>query len=107
MAMKSIIDEALSRGKKIKEELVSEVLNAQVLNQMFQSDVFVRAVTTVIKTKEDVSRAIRSNVQHMFDVMDIPTRSDLKKIESKLSALEKNLEKSKRTIAIKTLKKTR
>ncbi len=103
MNLKDFLDEAFVRGKKVKEEVLAEVIQSKTLNQMFSNDVFVNAVTKVIKTKEDVSRVLRKNFHNMFEMMDIPTRNDLQRLENKLEHLEKSLDRAtKRTVSLKS-----
>ena len=105
MNLKDLLDEALTKGEFLKEEITSEILRSRFLADLAKSDLFGKAVSTVIKTKEEVARIIRDNVKHVLAIMDVPTRQDLTEIKRKLDHLEKTVDKvGKRAITVKSLK---
>jgi hypothetical protein len=104
MDIKSIFDEALSRGEKIKSEVVGEILNSKTFQDIISNKNFIKAVSTVIQTKDEVKRAISSQVKHIFQVMDVPSKDELLNVAKKLSHMEKVIEKIGRSrIAVSIL----
>ena len=106
MTFKDFFDEALVKGEHIKDEILSELTKSKFLNELLKSDHFAKAVSSVIRTKHEVAKSIRKNVQAMFQVMAVPTKADLNSLEHKLDNLEKTLDKvAKRVITVRSLKK--
>lgn len=106
MSLKHFLDEAFVKGKNIKEELLSDILSSRVLSEMFNNEMFVKAVSRVVQTKEEVSRVIRKNVKSVFELMDVPSRTDLFTLQRKIDHLEKLVDRvGKRAITVKSLKK--
>lgn len=105
MNLKLLLGEALHKGENIKDELAKEVLNSKVLKEFLDSDLFVKAVSTAMKTKDELARVIRHNVKNAMQVMDIPSRQDLSSLERKLDQLEKTVDRvGKRAITVKSIK---
>lgn len=106
MNFKEFFDEALIKGEHIKDEILSELMKSKLLNEMIESDHFARAVSTVIRTKDEVAKSIRRNVQAVFQIMAVPTKDDLHRLERKLDTLDKSLDRvAKKVITVKSLKK--
>lgn len=106
MEWKSLINEALVKGGSLKEVLAGEVLNSRAVKELLQSDLFARAVTSVLRTKEDVKRAIRQNAKVVLELMDVPSRGDMVQLERQVERLEKNLDRvGKRAITVKSLRR--
>ena len=104
MNLKSFLEDAFVKGENLKDELASELLNSKVLKEFLNSDIFAKAITTAIKTKDELTRVIRHNVKSAMQVMDIPSRQDLSSIERKLDQLEKVVDRvGKKTITVKSL----
>ncbi len=108
MSIKAFIDEALVKGEAIKGEIADEILRSKVLQDLVSSDVFAKAVSTVLKTKEEVSRVLKHNVTSILQMMDIPSRYEIKSLERKVDMLEKTVDRAgRKSIAVKTLKSTK
>jgi hypothetical protein len=105
MTLKNLLNEALSRGENLKDELVDEVLKSKVLQEIVQSDLFAKAVSTVLKTKDEVAKVIRQNVKNVLKVMDVPSRNDIVNLSHKLDHLEKMVDRAgKKAITVKSLR---
>ena len=106
MNFKEFFDEALIKGEHIKDEILSELMKSKLLHEMLQSDHFARAVSTVIRTKDEVARSIQRNVKAVFQMMAVPTKDELAHLEHKLDTLEKSLDRvAKKMITVKSLNK--
>lgn len=104
MDIKSIFDEAISRGEKFKSEVVGEILNSKTFQDIISNKNFIKAVSTVIQTKDEVKRVISSQVKHLFQAMDVPSKDELLNVAKKLSHMEKVIEKIGRSrIAVSIL----
>lgn len=106
MTLKDFFDEALVKGESLKAELLSEIARSRLLRDFSQSDIFARAVSTVVKTKDEVSRFIRENVKTVMSVMDVPSRHELETLQRRLDQLDRTVEKvGKKAITIRSLKR--
>lgn len=80
MLFKEIFEEALSRGMGLAAQL--------------------------FKAKDEVSQAVKKNMKHIFDLMDVPSRNDLTRLEHKIDHLEKIIDRvGKKAITVKSLRK--
>ncbi|MDO8518803.1 MAG: phasin family protein [Deltaproteobacteria bacterium] len=105
MELKDLLKEALSKGETLKDEIATELLNSRVFAELAKSDIFAKAISTVLRTKDEVTRILRDNVKHVLELMDVPTRSDLADLKRKLDSLEKTVDKvGKKAITVKSLK---
>lgn len=105
MNLKLLLEDALAKGENLKDELANELLNSKVLKDFLSSDLFAKAVSTAIKTKDELTRVVRQNVKHAMQVMDIPSRQDLSSLERKLDQLEKVVDRvGKKAITVKSIK---
>jgi len=108
MPFKHFLEEALHRGENLKDEIVTELLNGRFFKDFIQSDGFAKAVSTVVKTKEEISRVIRDNVKNVLNIMDIPSRNDVRDLNRKVSELEYMVDHlGKKRIPVKILKKSK
>ncbi len=106
MDLKNFLDEAFNKGKNIKEEIVNEIFSSKMLSEVVNNDLFVKAVSKAIETKEEVTRVLRHNIQTVFKVMDVPSRSDLENLNRKIDHLEKSIDKvGKRSLTATSLRK--
>lgn len=104
--LREFIDEALSRGETLKEEISAEILKSKVLADLAKSELFAKAVSTVIKTKDEVAKIIKQNVKTVLQIMDVPSRNDLAVLKNKLDRLEKVVDKAgKKAITVRSLNK--
>lgn len=105
MNWKQLLERALVKGENLKDEVADEILKSKVFKDFTKSDIFGKAVTSAIKTKEDVTKAVRDNIKNVLKMMDIPTRNDVTRIEKKISSLEDKVSSTKKAVAKKTTKK--
>lgn len=106
MDFRNFVNQALVKGENLKDEITEEILKSPVFKEFARSDLFERAVSTVVKTKDDVARSIRQNVKTVLKLMDIPSRNDVNSLERKLAHIAKELDRvGRRTITVKSLKK--
>lgn len=106
MTIRNLFDEAYVKGRHLKEEILSDMLNSRMLSEMVNNEFFAKALARVIQTKEEVTRAVRRNVQTVFHLMDVPQRHELSQLQRKLEHLEKAVDRvGKRAITIKSLRK--
>lgn len=105
MNLKDLLDQALTKGEILKEEIASEILSSRFFSDLVKNELFAKAISTVLKTKEEVARVLRDNVKHVLDIMDVPSQSDLADLKRKLEHLEKTVDKvGKKRIMVKSLK---
>lgn len=104
MNIKSFLDEAVQRGGRFKSEVVSELLSSKALQDIVTNKKFVRAISTVIQTKDEVKRVIQTQVKNLFHAMDVPSKEELLNVAKKLGQMEKLVERIGRSkIAVRFL----
>lgn len=54
---------------------------------------FLEVLTKVLRTKDEVTRVIRKNVQEVLRIMNIPSQKDLLKYAARVRNLEKELDR--------------
>lgn len=89
MYFKSLLGEALDKGEKIGSEVVEELMKSKTIHDFVTSKNFATTVAKLIETKDEIKRVIGNQVSAIFDLMDLPTRNEIKRIASKVGSLEK------------------
>jgi|GEM_PF-2149014 hypothetical protein len=108
MNLKAILDEAKTRGEKLKNEVVAELLKSRTLSEIVSNKHFITALTRVIQTKDEVKKTLNTQIKAILDVMDVPSKEDILGIAGKLGSLEKIIDKvGRKTIGINILPKFR
>lgn len=104
MNIKTLLDEAMERGEKIKAEVVSEILKSKTLHELVSNQGFITAVSRIIETKDEVKRVIGRQVKSVFHLMDVPTKEDVKRLGVQLTKLEKAVDDiGRKRMQVKTL----
>lgn len=107
MKFKSILDEALDRGERFKKDLLNELFNSKTVHDLVSNAHFISAITRVIETKDEIAKALYKQVKNIFEMMDVPTKAELRKLGVDIGKAEKALEQmGRKAIAIKVLQKT-
>ncbi len=107
MKFKSILDEALDRGERFKKDLLSELFNSKTVHDLVSNAHFITAITRVIETKDEIAKVLYKQVKNIFDMMDVPTKAELRKLGVDIVKAEKALEQmGRKAIAIKVLQKS-
>lgn len=107
MKLKSFFDDAIDRGEKLKSNLVNELFNSKTVQDLVSNSHFVNAVSRIIETKDEITRVIGKQVKNVFEMMDVPTRDELKRLGLDIGRIEKIIDKVGRNqIAVKVLSKT-
>lgn len=94
MYLKDILDEMKARGEKIKEEVLDEVVKSKTLNKIVSNKNFIRAVSTMIATKDEVQKTLNKQVKNLIKTMEVATQRDLTQLLKQLSKMESELKKS-------------
>lgn len=104
MNLKTLLDEVIERGEKIKDEVLAEIVKSKKIKEIVSNQHFLHALTRVISTKDEVKRVLNKQVKTVFDLMDVPTQMELKNIASKLRKLEAFIDKlGSHKISVKAL----
>ena len=88
MYFQSLLNEAFDKGERIGSEVVDELMKSKTIHDFVTSKSFVHAVTMLIDTKDEIKRVIGKQVTSIIDMMDVPTRKEIKRLVSKLGNLE-------------------
>ena len=94
MKLKALLDEALQKGEKVKEDLLVEIVNSKLFNELLKNEKFIHAVTAVVQTKEEVSKILHQRIKQVFHLMDIPTRKEVEDMMSKLVRIEHQIDRA-------------
>lgn len=106
MTFNSFIEEALSRGETLRDEIRSELLRSKMVREIVNNEIFVKAVSKAVRTKDEVAQKLRQNVRTVLQLMDVPSRIDLERLGQKFDQLEKQINRiGKQTITVKSLHK--
>lgn len=92
MNLKDLLDEALSRGEKLKDEILEDIVKSKTLNRIVSNPNFASAVGRVIETTDEVKKVIQKQVKGLFEVMSVPTKHDFAKVGHKIAEMEKSIE---------------
>lgn len=88
MSLRSAMEEALQRGEKIKDQVLSEVLSSEALNQLMQNELFLKSLTKILTTKHEIQQAMKKNMKVIFQALKVPTRDEINSLERKFNRLE-------------------
>lgn len=106
MNIRQILEEALQKGEKIKQDVTAEILKNRLVHDLVSSDLVSMALSAVSSTRDGVTRVIRDNAKSVLRIMDLPSRNDLSSLQKKLDHLEKVVDRvGKKAITVKSLKK--
>lgn len=106
MNFKDLLDEALARGEKLKDEILEELVKSKTLNRLVSNPNFASAVGRVIETTDEVKKVIQKQVKGLFQVMNVPSRQDLARVGHKISEMERSIERmGSKKIPVKRLSK--
>lgn len=104
--LQKILKEVCLKAEKVKDEVVTDILKSRTLKQIVGNDNFIKALSYVIETKQEVQNAIGKQLKGLFKSMNVPNKKDLLGISKKLDEMEKAVEKfAARNLAIKSLAK--
>ncbi len=101
--LKEVINDALERGEKLKKDIVAQILKSATLNELINNRRFAETIAHVIRTKEEISRAVSRNVQDALKAMKIPSKQEISAYEKRVEKLEKQIENIGRKMMKKKL----
>lgn len=106
MDFKLLLDEVIDRGERIKKDVLDELFKSKTVHDLVTSKSFVAAVSKILETKDEVKKVIGKQVKHIFDVMDVPTKAELRKLGQQIGRLESEIGRvDRKRLAIKALQK--
>ena len=103
--LRQVIDDALSRGEKLKKDIIAEIISSATLRDLVNNKAFISTVAKVIQTKQEVSATLKQSVHEALKVMKIPSREAIQGYERKILSLEKHLDQLDRKLMVKSAKK--
>ena len=90
--LKEVIDDALARGEKLKEDIVAQILKTATLNELVKNRRFTDTIARVIRTKDEISKVVTRNVQDALKVMRIPSKQQIVVYEKRIEKLERQID---------------
>ena len=90
--LKEIIDDALTRGEKLKKDIVGQILKSATLNELVHNRRFAETVAKVIHTRDEIARTLQKNIHDALKAMKIPSRDQLNVYERRVQQLEKRID---------------
>lgn len=104
--LQQILKEVRLKADQVKNEVVTDILKSKTLNKIVSNNNFIKALSYVIETKQEVQDSIGQQFKSLFKSMNLPNKKDLAEIAKKLDEMEKSVEKfAARNLAIKSLAK--
>lgn len=104
--LREALEDALARGEKLRQDITKEILDSQVFTDLANNQHFVNAVARVIRSKVEVARSLQLRIKEILEVMNIPTRHQVRTYEQRVIGLEKTLDSITRNFAKRDAKKT-
>ncbi|MCB1214840.1 MAG: hypothetical protein KDK66_05120, partial [Deltaproteobacteria bacterium] len=81
MDIKGVMEEALERGEKFKEQLFVELVNSDVINKLLQNETFLKSLGKVLNAKYEFQRSLKANLKTILKTLDLPNNSEVKSME--------------------------
>ncbi len=103
MSLRTAMEEALQRGEKFKEQILTEVLSSQAVQDLFQNELFLKSLSRVLNTKYEIQKALKANMRTMLKVFNVPTREEVHSMERKIHRLETEIDGIHRKILTERL----
>lgn len=101
-----MLSEVWKNSESMRDEWIQELLSSQALHDVLSSDLFARAVTSALKTKQEVVKTLRTQVKNVLEIMQIPSRREVADLSRKIDALERAVHAvGKGSVKVSTLKK--
>lgn len=106
MGLRNAMEEAFHRGEKIKDQIISDVMHSQAVNDLLQNEVFLKSLTRVMNTKYELKKAFRTNLKSVLKLFNLPSRDEINVMERKLNRLENEIDGIQRKVLTSRLQKT-
>ena len=103
--LKDLLDEAMSRGDKIKDEVLNDLMKSKAVHQLVGNKHFIKALSQVLQTKDELQKTLNKQVHGVLKLMEIPTKKEINRLSREIASLEKKLAKKKAASKTKTTKK--
>ncbi len=103
--LKEIIEDALSRGDKLKKDIVGQILKSATLNELVHNRKFAQTIAKVIQTKTEISKSIHKNVHDALKLIKIPSQEQIHAYEKRVIQLERKIDSLGRRVFKSNLKK--
>lgn len=89
MYFKTLLNEITDKGEKILSDVTEELMKSKTIHRFVKSKDFALAVGKLIEMKDDIKRVAGNQISAIFDLMDLPTKNEIKRIAGKVGSLEK------------------
>src|SRR4029453_1642089 len=104
MSVQSFLDEAFERGEKIRSKFWEDLLASRIVNQLLKNERFLNAVVALLNAKSGLEKKIHRRLQSLLKRLQIPTRDDIRGMESKIHRLEGEVEAIQRKAMTQSLR---
>ncbi len=101
MWFQDVMTEALERGEKIKNQLVKGVLHSKTFEEIISNERVLKSVSKAFTTKHQIEKTLRSNLKKALKFIDIPSREDIRSMQTKINQLENEMDGIHRKIMTK------
>lgn len=89
MYFKTLLNEITDKGEKVLSEVAEELMKSKAIHDFVKSKDFALAVGRLIEMKDEIKRVAGNQISAIFDLMDLPTKNEIKRIASKVGSLER------------------
>lgn len=101
MWFQDVMTEALEKGEKIKNQLVKGVLHSKTFEEIISNERVLKSVSKAFTTKHQIEKTLRSNLKKALKFIDIPSREDIRSMQTKINQLENEMDGIHRKIMTK------
>jgi hypothetical protein len=105
MDLQCFLEEALQRGEHIKSKVLEDVFQNRLINRLLKNEKFLNTVVSLLNAKADFEKRIHRKVNALFKLFEIPTREEIRGMESKIHRLENEIETIHRKMLTRSLRR--
>ncbi len=104
MALQDLLTEALSRGEKIKDQMIKQILHSEILDKLLGNEKVLNSLLSVLNSRSKLEKFFEQQLNVLCKLFEVPSREELKGMEKQLHRLENEIEHIHRRILTHRLK---
>lgn len=93
MRWKQLLDDAFQKGERVKEDILVELVHSKLFSELVKNERFVQAVTSVIRTKDEIAKVLHKQINQVLSFIDMPTRDDVEAMNRRLTQLAHEIDR--------------
>lgn len=104
MALQDLLSEALTRGEKIKDQLIKQIVHSQLLDKLLGNEKVLNSLLSVLNSRSKFEKFFEQQLHVLCKLFEVPSREELKGMEKQLSRLENEIEHMHRRLLTQRLR---